>query len=107
MLNELLAIAGACVLLAGLALLAAGTYKAVHHFLWWAQQWKLRREGRKQYAAKGWNPTPEEMPEGKYVVAIWEGWRPEIGMRRGDWFQGQGVGFQLNGCVGWAELPPT
>jgi hypothetical protein len=106
MLNELLAVAGGLVLLAGVVVCGAGAYKAAAHFLWWAQQWNLRRAGRKQYAAAGWNTNIQDIPEGKKIVAIWEGWRPEVCIRKKNWLYSEGVSFSLDSCVGWADIPP-
>ena len=105
MFNELLAVVGFAVVLVGSAVLIAAAWRSVAHSMFWATTWMQRRAGRKQYAEKGWNTVPDEIPEGRYVVAVWENWKPEICQRKGDRMVNIGISFTLDGCVGWLDLP--
>jgi len=93
------------VMVVGVAILASAALRFVECHLFWATTWRHRREGRKQYAEKEWNTVAEEIPEGRYVVAVCEGWKPVIAQRKGGRMVSDGIIFDLDSCAGWLELP--
>ena len=105
MLKDFLAIIGFVAAMAGCFWLSAAAGRGIARSIFWAITWMQRSVGRKQYAAKGWNTIPDEIPEDRYVVAVWEGWRPEICQRKGDRIVGYGISFTLDSCIGWLDLP--
>jgi len=85
-------------------------YGAIHLIEWmrfWTRLRRDRREGRRQYAAEGWNTCPEDIKENQLVIVQFDGWGVEPAKRRGDKLVKIGGGYSapLDNCLGWVEFP--
>ena len=106
-LTNLLAGLGGIAALVGLLVMIYAAGNVIEWLRFWSRTRRDRREGRRQWAAAGWNTCPEDIKDGQQVIVQFDGWGVETAIRRGTRLISKSGGYSapLDNCLGWIEFP--